>query len=32
MERINNERRKEQKESIKPCDLFDLICGTSTGG
>ena len=32
MERVNDERNKELKDNIKPCDLFDLICGTSTGG
>jgi len=32
MERVNNERKKELKDEIEPCDLFDLICGTSTGG
>lgn len=32
MERVNKERKKELKDDIKPCDLFDLICGTSTGG
>jgi patatin-like phospholipase/acyl hydrolase len=32
MERVNKERKKELKGNIEPCDLFDLICGTSTGG
>jgi len=32
MERVNTERKKESKDKIEPCDLFDLICGTSTGG
>jgi patatin-like phospholipase/acyl hydrolase len=32
MERVNKERKKESKDDIKPCDVFDLICGTSTGG
>ena len=32
MERVNKKRKKESKGNIEPCDLFDLICGTSTGG
>lgn len=30
MTQLNAER--EDKESLKPCDIFDLIGGTSTGG
>jgi patatin-like phospholipase/acyl hydrolase len=29
------EKKREMRESteaLKPCDVFDLICGTSTGG
>jgi patatin-like phospholipase/acyl hydrolase len=32
MEMVNKERKKVSKDKIEPCDLFDLICGTSTGG
>jgi patatin-like phospholipase/acyl hydrolase len=32
MQRVNAERVKEGRPSIKPCELFDLIGGTSTGG
>jgi patatin-like phospholipase/acyl hydrolase len=32
IERVNKERKKESKDNVEPCDLFDLICGTSTGG
>jgi patatin-like phospholipase/acyl hydrolase len=30
MAQLNSER--ENGESLKPCDVFDLIGGTSTGG
>jgi patatin-like phospholipase/acyl hydrolase len=32
MDRLNHERQKAELSHIKPCDLFDLIGGTSTGG
>ncbi|EQL35284.1 hypothetical protein BDFG_03030 [Blastomyces dermatitidis ATCC 26199] len=32
MERVNHERAIVNLPSVKPCDLFDLIGGTSTGG
>ncbi|KAF2004693.1 FabD/lysophospholipase-like protein [Amniculicola lignicola CBS 123094] len=32
MQRLNYERQKEGLEIVKPCDVFDLIGGTSTGG
>ena len=32
MAKVNAERRKEGLSSVKPCELFDLIGGTSTGG
>lgn len=34
MTRINTERAKARppKDPVKPCDMFDLIGGTSTGG
>ncbi|KAM0703872.1 hypothetical protein Q7P35_008877 [Cladosporium inversicolor] len=32
MERVNRERKNESKDSVEPYELFDLICGTSTGG
>jgi len=32
MARVNEERKKDGKPAIKPCELFDLIGGTSTGG
>jgi patatin-like phospholipase/acyl hydrolase len=39
MEQISIEEHKRSgsdqprpKEPLKPCDYFDLICGTSTGG
>ncbi|OJD27184.1 hypothetical protein ACJ73_01426 [Blastomyces percursus] len=32
MERVNHERAVVNLPSVKPCDLFDLIGGTSTGG
>lgn len=30
MDKVNETRSKD--EQMKPCDCFDLICGTSTGG
>ena len=32
MDRLNKTRLSEKKPEMKPCDLFDLIGGTSTGG
>ncbi|KLJ13097.1 hypothetical protein EMPG_11945 [Blastomyces silverae] len=32
MDRLNNERKKESLDPVKPCEVFDLIGGTSTGG
>lgn len=34
MARLNHEHRKAQppRRPVKPCDIFDLIGGTSTGG
>ncbi|MCJ1306925.1 hypothetical protein MMC25_000569 [Agyrium rufum] len=32
MQRLNHERKKESKPVVRPCDVFDLIGGTSTGG
>lgn len=32
MQQVNSERKQLGKESVKPCQLFDLIGGTSTGG
>jgi hypothetical protein len=32
MARVNEERMKDGQPTIKPCELFDLIGGTSTGG
>ncbi|KAG4427974.1 hypothetical protein IFR05_016544 [Cadophora sp. M221] len=32
MDRLNNERKTTGLPLIKPCDIFDLIEGTSTGG
>lgn len=32
MAKVNAERGKEGLSSVKPCELFDLIGGTSTGG
>jgi len=26
------QNKMETTETLKPCELFDLICGTSTGG
>ena len=32
MTRLNDERRAANLPSVKPCEVFDLIGGTSTGG
>ncbi|KAM3470257.1 hypothetical protein MY5147_006524, partial [Beauveria neobassiana] len=32
MSRLNHERKKSDLPSAKPCEVFDLIGGTSTGG
>ncbi|KAL5330889.1 hypothetical protein ACEPPN_000414 [Leptodophora sp. 'Broadleaf-Isolate-01'] len=32
MGKVNAERKKEGQAVVKPCELFDLIGGTSTGG
>lgn len=32
MDRLNNERKKNGLPPVKPCEVFDLIGGTSTGG
>jgi patatin-like phospholipase/acyl hydrolase len=32
MKKINLERAKEKLPAVKPCEVFDLIGGTSTGG
>ena len=32
MDRLNHERRKSNLSPTKPCEVFDLIGGTSTGG
>lgn len=32
MDQLNYERAESGLESVKPCDVFDLIGGTSTGG
>ncbi|KAG0650465.1 Kinesin light chain [Hyphodiscus hymeniophilus] len=32
MSTINEERKQDGQPSVKPCQLFDLIGGTSTGG
>lgn len=32
MTRLNHERQKSGNPALKPCELFDLIGGTSTGG
>lgn len=32
MKKINLERKKEGLSVVKPCEVFDLIGGTSTGG
>ncbi|KAH6649430.1 acyl transferase/acyl hydrolase/lysophospholipase [Chaetomium tenue] len=32
MEQLNHERTKSGLDHVKPCDVFDMIGGTSTGG
>jgi patatin-like phospholipase/acyl hydrolase len=32
MDQLNYERKKSGLDPVKPCDVFDLIGGTSTGG
>jgi patatin-like phospholipase/acyl hydrolase len=32
MDRLNHERKKDNLLPAKPCEVFDLIGGTSTGG
>lgn len=32
MTRLNNERKNQSLLPVKPCEVFDLIGGTSTGG
>ncbi|KAH6665736.1 phospholipase, patatin family protein [Halenospora varia] len=32
MAKVNAERKKDGQSTVKPCELFDLIGGTSTGG
>lgn len=32
MGKVNAERQKNGHPSVKPCQLFDMIGGTSTGG
>jgi patatin-like phospholipase/acyl hydrolase len=32
MERLNYQRQKADLPRVKPCEVFDLIGGTSTGG
>jgi len=32
MQRLNDEREELKLPRVKPCDIFDLIGGTSTGG
>jgi patatin-like phospholipase/acyl hydrolase len=32
MDRLNHERKKNILPPVKPCEVFDLIGGTSTGG
>jgi patatin-like phospholipase/acyl hydrolase len=32
MRRLNDERQDLNLAHVKPCDVFDLIAGTSTGG
>lgn len=32
MDRLNGEREKSDLLPVKPCEVFDLIGGTSTGG
>jgi patatin-like phospholipase/acyl hydrolase len=32
MDRLNNSRKLNNLAPLKPCEVFDLIGGTSTGG
>ena len=32
MDRLNHDRRAATLPPVKPCEVFDLIGGTSTGG
>ena len=32
MDRLNHDRRAAALPPVKPCEVFDLIGGTSTGG
>jgi len=32
MNRLNHERKQTNLPPVKPCEVFDLIGGTSTGG
>jgi patatin-like phospholipase/acyl hydrolase len=32
MDRLNLNRKESKLPSVKPCEVFDLIGGTSTGG
>jgi patatin-like phospholipase/acyl hydrolase len=32
MDRLNHERKAASLPAVKPCEVFDLIGGTSTGG
>lgn len=32
MDRLNYVRREDKLPPVKPCEVFDLIGGTSTGG
>jgi patatin-like phospholipase/acyl hydrolase len=32
MDRLNHERKESKLPPVKPCEVFDLIGGTSTGG
>jgi len=32
MTRLNHERQQKSLPAVKPCEIFDLMGGTSTGG
>jgi patatin-like phospholipase/acyl hydrolase len=32
MKRLNDQRQSDSLPRVKPCEVFDLIGGTSTGG
>jgi patatin-like phospholipase/acyl hydrolase len=32
MTRLNHERQEKGLPTVKPCEVFDLVGGTSTGG